>query len=137
MVLMNYFISSEMYRALGSGESYDIASRRATSQLQSFAAEIRNYSMVFVLVVSALVAPAACKDGTAQFVLALSVGRFKTAAAQFAALSILVGLSLLIIHLGYVAAAAKIDAISGVEAVFSWIFLVLPLWRRAPWPPRP
>jgi hypothetical protein len=127
MVLMNYFILSEMERALGAGESYDIASRRATSQLQSFGGEIRNYSMVFVLVVSALVAPAARKDGTAQFVLTLSAGRLKMAAAQFTALAAMVSTSLLIIHIGYVAAALKIDAMTGIEAMVSWIFLVLPL----------
>ena len=127
MMLINYMVQSRMEEALGQGMSYDIATRQAASTLKSYAEQIRTYSVFLILIVSALVAPASRKDGTSQFVLTLSVSRFKLALSQYAALSLFVLTSVLIVHGGYVIAALKLGFMSAVEIAFAWVFLLIPL----------
>jgi hypothetical protein len=127
MMLFNYIVQARMERTLGEGVSYDIATRQAASELTSTAANIRAFSVFFVLIVSALVAPASRRDGTTQFVLTLPVSRFKTALAQYAALSVFVLISVLIVHAGYVIAALKFGFMSKEEIALAWILLLIPL----------
>ena len=128
MALVNYLVYKQLQDALGQGASYDVATRRATSVLTGFAGQIRGLSVALVLLVSALVAPAARKDGTAQFVLCLSVDRHRLAAAQFAALSGFVVPAVLVLHCGYVLAASRLGAMSAVEMLAAWWALLAPLW---------
>lgn len=127
MILINYIIQSQMERALGEGVSYDVATRKAASALQSFAGQIRSYSVILILIVSALVAPASRKDGTTQFVFTLSVSRLKLALSQYAALSVFVLASVIIIHTGYAITALQLGIMTAGEVAFSWIFLLIPL----------
>jgi hypothetical protein len=127
MALVNYVVYKQMQDALGQGASYDLATRQATSALAGFAAQIRGFSIALVLLVSALVAPAARKDGTAQFVLCLSVDRYRLAAAQFAALSGFVVPAVLVIHGGYALAASRLGAMSSMELLTAWSALLAPL----------
>jgi ABC-type transport system involved in multi-copper enzyme maturation permease subunit len=127
MALVNYVVYKQMQDALGQGASYDVATRQATSALTGFAGQIRGFSIALVLLVSALVAPAARKDGTAQFVLCLSVDRFRLAAAQFAALSAFVVAAVLVVHGGYVLAASRLGAMSTMELLAAWSTLLAPL----------
>ena len=127
MISVNYFIQSQMEKAIGRGVSFDIATRQAASALQSFAEQIRSYSVFLILIVSALVAPASRKDGTTQFVLTLSVNRLRLALSQYTALSVLVLATVIIVHVGYVMAARKLGIMTAGEMALSWVFLLIPL----------
>jgi ABC-type transport system involved in multi-copper enzyme maturation permease subunit len=127
MMLINYIVQAELEKAVGAGLTYDVATRRAVSTLQSFEQQIRAYSVILILVVSGLVAPASRKDGTTQFVLTLSVSRYKLALSQFTALASFVLVSVLIVHAGHAMAALKLGAITLGEIAFSWVFLLIPL----------
>ena len=127
MVSINYMIQSRMDEAIGQGISVDIATRQAASALESFAGQVRWSSVFLILIVSALVAPQARKDGTTQFVMTLSVNRLRLAFSQYMALSVLVFASVLIVHVGYVIAAQKLGIITIAEMAFSWVFLLIPL----------
>ena len=127
VVFLNYIITARMDEAIGRGVSYDVATKQAASALRSFAEQIKSFSIVLIIFVSALVAPASRKDGTSQFVLTLSSSRFKLAISQYAALSLFIAVSVFIIHGGYVAAALKLGVMSLPEIFLSWIFLLIPL----------
>lgn len=127
MFIMNYFVRSNMDEILGSGASYDIASRKATSLLNNIAGTIRSYAAVIIVIVSALVAPQSRKNGTTQFVLSLSIGRYRLAFAQFCALALFIVLSIFILHIGFVACAGQYGVLNLSEIAFSWVYLLLPL----------
>lgn len=127
MFIMNYYVQSEMKDMLAEGISYDMATRKATSILQSIADQVRKFSVILIIVVSALVAPESRKNGTTQFVLSLSIGRFKLAFAQFCALAVFIIVSGLIIHIGYVYTASRIGLVSIGEIAFAWLYLLIPL----------
>jgi hypothetical protein len=133
VLLINFAIASQMKGMLEQGIRYDIATRRAAAALDSYAGQVRQWSVVLVLVVAALVAPPARKDGTTQFVLTLSVSRRRLALAQFGALAIFVAAGALVVHLGFVAAAYRLGVLEVREALISWLFLLIPLliWAAA------
>lgn len=126
-VLMNYAISEELEQMLEGGMRYDIATRRAIGTLDAYGGQIRTGAAFFVLIVAALAAPPARRDGTTQFVLTLSVSRLRLAYAQFGALAVLVLLGTLTVHAGYFVAARRLGVMRLDEALFSWLMLLLPL----------
>jgi len=127
VLLINFAIASQMKGMLQEGVRYDIATRRAAAALDSYADQIREWSVVLVLVVGALVAPPSRRDGTTQFVLTLSVSRRRLALAQFGALGLFVLIGTLVIHAGYVVAAYRLGVLRAPEAAVSWLFLLVPL----------
>lgn len=127
VLLINFAVASQMKGMLEEGIRYDIATRRAAAALDSYASQIREWSVVLVLVVGALVAPPSRRDGTTQFVLTLSVTRRRLALAQFAALGLFIIVGTLVVHAGLVAAASRLGVLQVRDAAFSWIFLLVPL----------
>ena len=127
MVIINYFIQSQFEGFLGEGASYDIATQKASSILQSFVEQIRSTAILLIVIVSALVAPESRKNGTTQFVLTLSISRFKLALSQYLALTIFIFISVIILHIGYSIAATNLGIINMLEMAFSWCYLLLPL----------
>jgi hypothetical protein len=126
-VLLNFTISQQMQEMVEDGVRYDIATRRAVGMLDQYAEQARAGAILFVLLVAALVAPPARRDGTTQFVLTLSVSRLRLAVAQFGALTWFVLLGTLIVHVGYCVAAYRLGTLRADEALFSWLLLLLPL----------
>jgi hypothetical protein len=131
MLLVSYFVQKQIDNMMQEGARYEIATRSAASTLNNYAAQIRGFTIAFVLLVSALIAPAARKDGTAQFLLSLSIGRYQLAAAQFAALSAFLVATVFVIHGGYVYAGYPIGAVSPTQALAGWVMLLGPLWLAA------
>jgi hypothetical protein len=133
LLLVNFAIASQMRGMLQEGIRYDIATRRAAAALDSYADQIRQWAVVLVLVVAALVAPPSRRDGTTQFVLTLSVSRRRLAMAQFGALGLFILAGVLVIHAGYAVAAYRLGVLRAQEAAVSWLFLLLPLvlWAAA------
>jgi hypothetical protein len=127
VLLINGMIRSQMEAMLQDGVRYDIATRRAAAALEGYAAQIRQGAVLLVLVVGALIAPAARRDGTTQFVLTLSVSRRRLALAQFGALVVFVFLGTVVIHVGYSAAAQRLGVVRLPEALFGWFLFLLPL----------
>ncbi len=126
-LLVNYTIQSQMKTMLEQGVRYDIATRRAAAELESYAEQIRGGSVFLVLLIAALVAPAARRDGTTQFVLTLSVSRLRLAFAQYGALAVFILISVLVVHAGYMAAAYRLGILRWSEALLAWPLLLLPL----------
>ncbi len=133
VLLMNFVIASQLKGMLEEGIRYDIATRRAAAALDSFAGQIRQWSVVLVLIVGALVAPPSRKDGTTQFVLTLSVSRRRLALAQFGALGLFIIVGTLVVHAGFIVAAYRLGVLHVGEAAISWLFLLVPLlvWATA------
>ena len=133
VLLINFVVASQMEGMLEEGIRYDIATRRAAAALDSFADQIRQWSVVLVLVVGALVAPPSRRDGTTQFVLTLSVSRRRLALAQFGALGLFIVIGTLVVHAGFVIAAYRLGVLHVREAAISWLFLLVPLlmWATA------
>jgi hypothetical protein len=127
VLLMNFMVASQMKGMLEQGIRYDIATRRAAAALDSYAAQIRQWSVVLVLVVGALVAPPSRRDGTTQFVLTLSVSRRRLALAQFGALGLFIIVGTLVVHAGFVAAEYRLGVLQARQASISWLFLLVPL----------
>ena len=65
--LIGHLAQRGFEQALGEGESVEIATRRAVAVLEDYAEQARRLAVVLVLMVSALVAPRARRDGTVQF----------------------------------------------------------------------
>jgi hypothetical protein len=126
-LLVNYTIQSQMRTMLEQGVRYDIATRRAAATLESYAEQIRGGSVFLVLLIAALVAPAARRDGTTQFVLTLSVSRLRLALAQYGALAVFILISVLVVHAGYMAAAYRLGILRWSEALLAWPLLLLPM----------
>jgi hypothetical protein len=122
VLLVNGVIQSQMKGMLENGVRYDIATRRAAAALDTYAEQIRQGAVMLVLVVAALIAPSARKDGTTQFVLTLSVSRLRLAAAQFGALALFVLLGTIVIQVGYSIAARRLGILRPAEAAFAWVF---------------
>src|SRR5262249_18325199 len=82
------------------------------------------------------------KEGTAQFVLTLSVSRSKMALAQFGALGVFILLGTLVAHVGYCVAAYRLGILRPAEALLAWVafftaLLVVAAARYALSLPRP
>jgi hypothetical protein len=127
VILINFVIAAQMKGMLEQGIRYDIATRKAAAALDSYAGQVRQWSVVLVLVVGALVAPPARKDGTTQFVLTLSVSRRRLALAQFGALALLIIAGTLVVHAGFAVASHRLGVLNLREASISWLFLLVPL----------
>lgn len=127
VLLINFVIAAQMKGMLEEGVRYDIATRKAAAALDSYAGQVRQWSVVLVLVVGALVAPPARKDGTTQFVLTLSVSRRRLALAQFGALALLIVAGALVVHAGFAVASYRLGVLNLREASLSWLFLLVPL----------
>jgi hypothetical protein len=125
MLAINYYVQQEFRFSLESGERYDIASRRAVGMLEGYAAAIREFLIVAMVILATLVAPESRRNGTTQFVLSIPVSRLRVALAQFAALGILLGLLVLVLHVGFCLTAWEYQALEPLEMGTSWLFLLL------------
>lgn len=126
IILVSYLVSKTMEEAVASGVRYDLATRRAIGQLDQFASTVRSWALVFVILISALVAPESRRNGTTQFVLTMQVSRIRLATAQFAALAVFVTAGVILVHLGYCITAWRLDSVSIAEALLSWVYLWVP-----------
>lgn len=113
--------------AVGNGETWDIATRRAASRLNQLAASVREWSFVLGVLFAAQVAPESRRNGTTQFVLSLGVRRDTLAATQFVALAVVVAAATLVLHLGFAVAGLSANAVDMREAALSWPTLFIPL----------
>lgn len=127
MVLLNIYYQSQIGEWLEGGMTYDMATRKAANRLNSLAEQVKSYSVLLVILVSALVAPASRKNGTTQFVLSLQVSRLKLFIAQYAALAIFITSAVLITHIGFGIVGFYIGSIGILELFAGWISLLIPL----------
>jgi len=128
---INYWTTRIMEDAMGTGETWDMATRRAASRLDSLASWLRGWIAFVVILLSAQVAPEARKNGTTQFVLSVGVRREVLAGAQLVALFILVGGALAILHAGFSVAGLKTGYLAPSDVALGWISLVLPMLALA------
>ena len=131
VMLVNVTIQAQMKDMLEEGVRYDIATRRAAVALDRYAEQIRQGTVLLVVVVAALIAPASRKEGTTQFVLTLSVSRLRLAAAQFGALAIFILLGTLVVHIGYNVAAYRLGILRVPQALLGWVVFLAPLLLQA------
>ncbi len=127
MVGLAYATTRTIEEAMGNGETWEMATRRATSQLESFASWMRPWLAFAVVLLAAQLAPESRRNGTTQFVLALGVRRHVLAAAQFAVLALVVTGGVLIVHAGFVVAGARTGNMRTLEIAASWLTLLAPL----------
>ncbi len=127
MILLNFYFQSQMNEWLEGGMTYDMATRRASNSLSSMAAQVRSYSILLVIIVSALIAPASRKNGTTQFVLSMQVTRLKLSIAQYAALTVFITAAVMITHLGFSIVGLYIGSMGLFEVLIGWISLLVPL----------
>jgi ABC-type transport system involved in multi-copper enzyme maturation permease subunit len=127
MLLLNFYFQSQMNEWLEGGMTYDMATQRASSNLNSMAKQVRTYSVLLVIIVSALIAPASRKNGTTQFVLSMQVTRLRLSIAQYAALAVFITSAVMITHLGFSIAGLYIGSMGLLEVLIGWISLLLPL----------
>ena len=131
MILLNVYYQTQIGEWLERGMTYDMATRKASGKLRDLSNVIRTNAILFVTVISALVAPASRKNGTTQFMLSMQVSRLRLALAQFAALAILIAVTVLITHVGFSIAALRIGYMHTPELLLGWIPLLLPLLSLA------
>lgn len=128
---LNYWTAHAMERAVGGGQSIDIATKRAASSLDDLASTVRSMTSYAVIAIAAIVAPESRRNGTTQFVLSLGVGRGVLSAAQFVALTLLIAAGSLALHVGFSIAALSVEAVTFREAILSWPLLMGPLIATA------
>lgn len=112
---------------LEGGMTYDMATQRASSNLNSMAEQVRTYSVLLVIIISALIAPASRKNGTTQFVLSMQVTRLRLSIAQYTALAVFITSAVMITHLGFSFVGLYIGSMGLLEVLIGWISLLLPL----------
>lgn len=127
MLLLNVYYQSQFEEFMEEGKTYEIATKEVSGRLKDIAVQLKSYAVYFVMVIAALVAPASRKNGTTQFVLTMQVSRLQSALSQFTALSIFIGASVLVTHLGFCIAALRVDFLGFPELLLSWISFLLPL----------
>ena len=127
MILLNFYYQSRIDEWLEGGMTYDMATRKASGKLKELSDEIRTNAILFVIAISALVAPASRKNGSTQFVLSTQVSRLRLALAQYTALAILISATVLITHVGFSVSALKVGYMRIPELLLGWIPLLLPL----------
>lgn len=127
----NYGVQRSMDQAIGEGASWDMATRRASANLEQLAAQVRDWLPVTIVLLAAIVAPESRRNGTTQFALSCGVRRGAIAAAQFAALSVILGVVIAIVHVGFAIPGVSTGTMSATEAVAGWVGLVLPLFALA------
>jgi hypothetical protein len=127
----NYGIQRSMDRAIGEGASWDTATRRASADLERLAAQVRDWLPVTIVLLAAIVAPESRRNGTTQFALSCGVRRSEVAAAQFAALSVILGVVIAIVHLGFAVPGITTGTMSPTEAAAGWVGLLIPLFALA------
>jgi ABC-type transport system involved in multi-copper enzyme maturation permease subunit len=131
VVAVIYGASRTMEDALGNGESWDVASKRAASHLDNLALSLRTSLPLLVTLLAAQLAPESRRNGTTQFVLSLGVRRDVLAFAQFTALSVLIVATTFIVHVGFAIAGIRAGATTWNEAGVAWITLLVPLLALA------
>jgi hypothetical protein len=124
---VNYGMTRVMEDAVGRGESWDMATRRASSALENLGDSMRGWLPVIVVLISAIVAPESRRNGTTQFALSCGVRRGSLALAQYCALAIVVTVMMLVLHVGIAVAGLRTGAITPAEAAISWVGLLVPV----------
>ncbi|MBX3212426.1 MAG: hypothetical protein KF850_10370 [Labilithrix sp.] len=127
----NYGIQRTMERAIGEGASWDVATRRASANLERLAEQVRDWLPVTIVLLAAIVAPESRRNGTTQFALSCGVRRGQIAAAQFAALSVILGVVIAIVHVGFAIPGVTTGAMSPAEVAAAWVGLLVPLFALA------
>jgi hypothetical protein len=128
---IGHWTSNAIEDAMGQGESFATATRQTAARLDGLANEVREWLYIAVVLVAAQVATESRKNGTTQFVLTSGVGRTQLAAAQFAALSIILGSAIMLIHIGFAVAFLRARAFVPVDAAVGWFAFVAPMLAGA------
>lgn len=123
MLGLNELMRSVMEQSLESGDSYDIATRKAVSGLERIGLSIRQWLPIAVALIALQLAPESRKNGTTQFVLSLGVSRIRVALAQYAALCVFLLSIVLIVHVGYCISGFRIGAVTAAEFAGAWLTL--------------
>jgi hypothetical protein len=79
----------------------------------------------------AVVAPESRRNGTTQFALSCGVRRGEIATAQFLALSVILGLVVSVVHVGFAIPGIATGAMSAIEVALGWVGLLVPLLALA------
>jgi hypothetical protein len=124
---LSYWAGRSIDQAMGNGATWEMATRRAASGLEELASTVRAWVAIVVVVFSAQVAPESRRNGTTQFVLSMGIPRDVLAAAQFAALALVLAAATLVTHVGFSIAGLETQALTVREAALSWPWLYLPL----------
>ncbi len=127
MILLNLYYQSQFSEWIDGGMTYDMATQKASNKLNAIAEELRYYSVLFVIIVSALIAPVSRKNGTTQFVLSMQVSRLRLALSQYIALSLFITAAVLITHIGFSIAGLRLGNMGLPELLIGWLSLLIPL----------
>jgi hypothetical protein len=127
VIAVNFGVRRTMESALGEGASWEMATRRAASNLEQIAGQVRSWLPVSIIVLAALVAPESRRNGTTQFALSCGVRRQMVAAAQFLALATVVVVVVAVVHIGFAVAGLPAGAMSTVDIAMSWAGLMFPM----------
>ena len=106
--------------AIREGESFDVATRQAQSQLNGYAERIRQGLLFVGLILGIQMAPEARKNGTTQFALSVGASRLQVAIAQFAALGTLLTALTFVLHAGFVLASWRYIDLQAAEMLLGW-----------------
>jgi hypothetical protein len=124
---LNYWASRSIDQAIGEGATWAMATRGTASGLDDLASTFRSWSAFAVMILAAQVAPESRRNGTTQFILSCGIGRDMLAAAQFAALALLIASATLVVHIAFSIAGLKAGAMSSGDAAMAWPLLLLPM----------
>lgn len=127
----NYASTRALEQMLGNGQTWETATRRAASELESLAATIRTWFPVLVVLIAGQLAPETRRNGTAQFVLSTGVSRNAFAAAQLAALALFLAIATAILHLGFGIASYRVNGMTASEIALTWPLFFVPLLALA------
>jgi len=126
-IALNYGTTHVIEAAVGQGESWDVATKRAASQLDQTAGMLRGWLGFVVILLAAQVAPESRRNGTTQFMLSLGVRRTTLALAQFTALGLFITGAAFIAHAAFAVAGLHTGAVTGREVEIAWVGLLVPL----------
>ena len=126
-IALNYWSAREMDRIMGAGASWAMATRRAASHLEELASTVREWMPLVVVMLASLVAPESRRNGTTTFALSSGVRRDTLAAAQFAALALLIAALTLLLHISFVVAYLRTDGASKWDLAFAWPLFFVPM----------
>jgi hypothetical protein len=126
-VAINYWAMGAVEQSVSVGETWSVATRRSSAELDDLASVVRSFASFVVILFAGQVAPESRRNGTAQFVLSLGVRRDVLAAAEFTAAAIALAIGTLIVHVGFSIPALRTGGVTWTDAAFGWPGLLLPL----------
>jgi ABC-type transport system involved in multi-copper enzyme maturation permease subunit len=133
VVAFNLYISDQTQQFEQANRVASTVGPQLAGSFTQLAEAIHYFVLLFVSLLALLVAPESRRNGTTQFLLTLPISRGRIARAQLAAIAILIGASVLILHVGIGYGGWRIGAMSATELWLSWIpLLVMCLLQALP-----